>query len=618
MLRPFHHLQGTSQEKDGNLFTCLEECSSNNYPETPGGALAASEVDDHGLNSCQGSSVGKDIHFRSEKQNAAQGLDNQQGTATSVKDLQDMLVRDRIIFKTRESSLRELLLFETELSPEKSIQTCIVQSWAVNGTLLEDTVSNWSLYKDQCLQNLTKSSAKTGIFCNETFDQFVCWPASYPGNVSEPCPWYLPWIKPGSTKRVYRYCLDNGSWLTFSNSTVIWRDHSECNEDSQDIQQNVCQQNLCNQHRLLKTLQLIYTVGYSISLSSLSLAILILLWLRRLHCTRNYIHINLFASFILRALAVLIKDIFLKNAYSKHPDDEMGWKSFFDTEASNGCKVAQVFMHYFIGATFFWLLVEGIYLHKLIVLAVLSEKSLLKQYVLIGWAFPLLFVIPWIISKIIYENEGCWAINRNMAIWWIIRGPVLFAIIMNFYIFIMILKTLLSKLKAQQRRFNDYKYRLTRSTLVLIPLLGIHEFAFTFLLDEHVQGLLLNIRLFLQLAISSFQGFLVALLYCFSNGEVQAELKTHWRSWLLANDFECSGCMDKQFKYLGKCSKPRSNSYINNSSYCYSDTRTSSVQLSTAPMSELQIQKATPMEQFTQTSISESSEGDMGVGDSQI
>ncbi|XP_032899996.1 glucagon-like peptide 2 receptor [Amblyraja radiata] len=515
----------------------------------------------------------------------------------------------------------EALSFKLWLCPLQTSRTAVspllcmvlLQIMQVSGTILEDTISNWSLYRDQCLQNQTKSGAKTGIFCNETFDQFTCWPASYPGNVSEPCPWYLPWFKPGSTRRVHRYCLDNGSWLTISNSTDIWRDHSECNEDSQDVQQNN------NHHGLLKTLQLIYTVGYSISLSSLSLAILILLWLRKLHCTRNYIHVNLFASFILRALAVLIKDIFLKNTYSKRPDDEIGWKSFLQNEASNGCKVAQVFMHYFVGATFFWLLVEGIYLHKLIVLAVLSEKRLLKQYVLIGWVSPLLFVIPWTISKIIYENEWCWVRNRNMGIWWIIRGPVIFAITLNFYIFIKILKTLLSKLKAQQRRFNDYKYRLTRSTLVLIPLLGIHEFVFTFLLDEHIRGLLLHIRLFLQLAISSFQGFLVALLYCFANGEVQAELKMRWRCWLLANDFACFGCiMGKHFKYLGKCSKPRSNSYINSSSYCYSDTRTSSVQLSTAPMSELQTQKATVTEQSTQTSVSESSKEEMGAGEIQI
>lgn len=53
---------------------------------------------------------------------------------------------------------------------------------------------------------------------------------------------------------------------------------------------------------------------------------------RKLHCTRNYIHMNLFASFILRAMAVLIKDTVYYNIYSKRPNDETGWILYLSPE----------------------------------------------------------------------------------------------------------------------------------------------------------------------------------------------------------------------------------------------------------------------------------------------
>ncbi|XP_055973753.1 glucagon-like peptide 2 receptor [Sorex fumeus] len=416
----------------------------------------------------------------------------------------------------------------------------------VTGSLLEKTTQRWAQYKEKCLRDLRKEPS--GIFCNGTFDQYVCWPHSFPGNVSVPCPFYLPWWNEERSGMAHRYCLAQGTWQMRENSTDIWQDDSECSEEH-SFKKNE------KHHDLLLNLQLLYTVGYSVSIASLCLALSLLLFLRKLHCTRNYIHMNLFASFILKAIAVLVKDVVIHKSYSKRPNNEEEWLSYM-SEVSVSCRSVQILLHYFVGTNYSWLLVEGLYLHWLLEPIVHFEKWLWPRYFLVGWAFPVLFVAPWGIVRAKLENTGCWGNNNNMKIWWIIRGPMMFCVAVNFFIFMKILKLLISKLKARQMCFKDYKYRLAKSTLVLIPLLGVHEIIFTFITDDHITGFPRHLRLIFQLTLSSFHGFLVALLYCFANGEVKTELRKHWVRFLLARESGCRAwILEKNFRFLGKCPK---------------------------------------------------------------
>ncbi|KFR04660.1 Glucagon receptor, partial [Nipponia nippon] len=342
----------------------------------------------------------------------------------------------------------------------------------------------------------------TELVCNRTFDKFSCWPDTPPNSTaSVPCPWFLPWYQKVKHRHVFKTCGPDGQWLTGPRGQSL-RDATQCELDTEDLEA----QALTGPPRLCS----------------------------KLHCMRNYIHMNLFASFILKGVSVLVIDALLKTHYSDKIDD-YNVHIWLSDEVSHGagCRAATVFMQYGIVANYCWLLVEGIYLHNLLVVAVFSERSYFTLYLCIGWGAPMLFLIPWVVVKFLYENIQCWTTNNNMGFWWILRFPVFLAILINFFIFIRIIQILVSKLRAHQMRYTDYKFRLAKSTLTLIPLLGIHEVVFAFITDEHAQGTLRYVKLFFDLFLSSFQGMLVAILYCFVNKEVQAELLKRWQRWKL-------------------------------------------------------------------------------------
>uniref|UniRef100_A0A8D0GL33 G-protein coupled receptors family 2 profile 2 domain-containing protein n=1 Tax=Sphenodon punctatus TaxID=8508 RepID=A0A8D0GL33_SPHPU len=120
-----------------------------------------------------------------------------------------------------------------------------------------------------------------------------------------------------------------------------------------------------------------------------------------------------------------------------------------------------------------------------------------------------------------------------MNYWLIIRLPILIAIGVNFVVFIRVICIIISKLQANLMCKTDTKCRLAKSTLTLIPLLGTHEVIFAFVTDEHARGMLRLVKLFTELSFTSFQGLMVAILYCFVNNEVQTEFRKTWERWRL-------------------------------------------------------------------------------------
>ncbi|NWR82041.1 GLR protein, partial [Centropus unirufus] len=376
---------------------------------------------------------------------------------------------------------------------------------------------SWKAYSEECTRNMSRLPPPTELVCNRTFDKFSCWPDTLPNSTaSVPCPWFLPWHHKVKHRYVFKTCGPDGRWVLGPQGQSL-RDATQCELGAEDLEaqeQDVGGRGGCTRGADAESSSCLHS---------------------KLHCMRNYIHMNLFASFILKGVSVLVIDALLKTHYSDKIDD-YNVHIWLSDEAAAGCRAATVFMQYGIVANYCWLLVEGIYLHNLLVVAVFSERSYFTLYLCIGWGAPVLFLIPWAVVKFLYENIQCWSTNNNMGFWWILRFPVFLAILINFFIFIRIIQILVSKLRAHQMRYTDYKFRLAKSTLTLIPLLGIHEVVFAFVTDEHAQGTLRYIKLFFELFMGSFQGMLVAILYCFVNKEVQAELLKRWQRWKLGKD----------------------------------------------------------------------------------
>ncbi|XP_030827096.1 vasoactive intestinal polypeptide receptor 1 [Camarhynchus parvulus] len=361
--------------------------------------------------------------------------------------------------------------------------------------------------RSQCLAELTWDNQTSG--CRRQWDNITCWPESEVGEVVvRPCPKYFRFLT-SYLGNVTRNCTSQGWSDVYPAPYTV-----ACGYDSNSTPGE-------EQTAFYGTVKTGYTIGHTLSLIALTAAMIILCLFRKLHCTRNYIHMHLFMSFIMRAIAVFIKDVILFE--SGEPEHCF--------VSSVGCKAMMVFFQYCVMANFFWLLVEGLYLHTLLVISFFSERKYFWWYILIGWGAPSVFITAWTIVRIYFFDVGCWEEIVESPFWWIIKTPILVSILVNFILFICIIRILVQKLHSPDVGHNETSQysRLAKSTLLLIPLFGIHYIMFAFFPDNFKA----EVKLVFELVVGSFQGFVVAVLYCFLNGEVQAELKRKWRRWHL-------------------------------------------------------------------------------------
>ncbi|XP_017280153.1 calcitonin gene-related peptide type 1 receptor isoform X1 [Kryptolebias marmoratus] len=356
-----------------------------------------------------------------------------------------------------------------------------------------------SQYK--CFEKMNRDPPynKSGPYCSRNWDGWLCWEDTPVGTfTSQNCPNYFDDFDP--TEKATKYCGEDGQWFRHPDTNRTWSNYTLCNENTKA--------------KLRSAYILFYMtiVGHALSIASLLISLAIFFYFRSLSCQRITLHKNLFCSYVLNSALTIIYLVTVVNnpkVVARNPV---------------GCKVLHFFHMYMLGCNYFWMLCEGIYLHTLIVVAVFAEEQHLHWYYLLGWGFPLVPVSIHAVARKKYFDDNCW-MSVETHLLYAVHGPIVAALLVNLFFLLNIIRVLVTKLRDTHRAESNMYMKAVRATLILVPLLGIQFVIFPWRPENRVAG---EVYEYVMHILMHYQGLLVATIFCFFNGEVQAALKRQW------------------------------------------------------------------------------------------
>ncbi|XP_038052348.1 latrophilin-like protein LAT-2 [Patiria miniata] len=245
-----------------------------------------------------------------------------------------------------------------------------------------------------------------------------------------------------------------------------------------------------------KALTILSILGGSLSILCLTLMLVIYALFGMYKTERGMVHTNLCVALLISQLVFLT-----------------GIDAVSDT---TGCRVAAVLLHYFLLASFSWMLVEG-------ALLVVSAKFVFHRrlrpwkLMLPGWGVPAVVVaITFAVAAEDYgSKEKCWLIGQTT---WAFIAPVIFVVAVNLIFLIFVLESLV-KLKIVKSRTEFDKIRVVvRALLIVLPLMG---YTWLFGLGVNAADGVNLIFYYLFVILNSSQGVLVFFLYCLNTEEVK-------------------------------------------------------------------------------------------------
>ncbi|KAG1697731.1 PDF receptor [Nymphon striatum] len=346
---------------------------------------------------------------------------------------------------------------------------------------------------DKHCPNIEKST--NGSWCKAVFDGFLCWQAIPPGEeISLKCP-QLKGLD--LTKTASRNCSSHGLWLNdqglpdndTSDEYDGWTNYLGCyTSDMKDIVDQSEQNEASFEDKA--ELDYLETCSDDINLKSVKSQLEILR-----HILKDKAPIECYGDILCSVKRSL-----------RSPKTNIHKNLFI-----------ALLLHLFVRLC--------IYFDQIIVKSVLNASGIDNNV-----SSPSVIVAIWAtVNSFVLENTGCWGFYSMSPYYWILEGPRFASLAINSVFLIITLRIVHGKLERTTSSRRTQIMKSAKAAIVLMPLLGLCNGLQMIPAPLHKSPLEFGAWAISSHVFTAFQGFFIALLYCFMNKRVKSVVYNRWK-----------------------------------------------------------------------------------------
>ncbi|XP_070211291.1 calcitonin gene-related peptide type 1 receptor-like [Littorina saxatilis] len=193
-------------------------------------------------------------------------------------------------------------------------------------------------------------------------------------------------------------------------------------------------------------------------------------------------------------------------------------------ENSVGCRVLHALTRYSWTTNFMWMFLEGLHLYRLMVHAFAVPRSLLPFYIS-GFSIPVIPTLIYIIIRSVKDdlNTKCWVPPAG-NFEWIIYTPIIIFLAGNIFFLCKILHVMLTQLQSHPNEPSSYR-RAAKAAGILVPLFGLQA-VLVIASPDSTSDFFEGFEVFSKI-VTNTQGALVAIGFCYMNGEVLTMMRNN-------------------------------------------------------------------------------------------